>query len=121
VSLLAEQEFTRHGCQVLSADGLGVDKTVRELVQVMASAERRNLVARLEAGRRAKAARGGYAGGRPRIGYRAEGGELVVDEEAARAIRGMFSSWPSGGGAYAGWLPSSRTRVRWEPPGMLAR
>lgn len=51
VSLLVEQEFTRLGCTVLSADGIGVDQTTRELFMVLASAERRNLVARMKAGR----------------------------------------------------------------------
>lgn len=90
VSLLVEEEFNRVGCTAVSADGIGVDQTTRELFMVLASAERRSLVSRLKAGREAKAQRGGYAGGRPKLGWRAEGGELVVDDLAARVVRGIF-------------------------------
>lgn len=97
VSLLVEQEFGRHGCQVMSADGLGVDQTTREIFAVMASAERRNLVARMRGGRQAKAARGGYAGGQPMLGYKAVSGELVVDTEAAVVIGAIFMAAQRGG------------------------
>ena len=89
-ALLIEQEFERHGAPVVSADGLNGDQTMRELLHVMAGAERRALVARLAAGRRAKAAAGGYAGGRPLLGFKAHDGELVVDEEAAQVVRGIY-------------------------------
>jgi site-specific DNA recombinase len=90
VSLVAEQEFKRLGSDVLSADGIGVDQTTRELFAVLASAERRNLVARLKAGRAAKAAAGGYSGGRPAYGYEAVGGGLVVYEAEAKVVRQIF-------------------------------
>jgi DNA invertase Pin-like site-specific DNA recombinase len=48
------------------------------------------VVARLAAGRKAKAAGGGYAGGRPRLGFRGQEGELVVDDLAAKVVQGIF-------------------------------
>jgi DNA invertase Pin-like site-specific DNA recombinase len=44
------------------------------------------IAARLRAGRRHKAALGGYAGGAPRYGFRAAAGELVPDEEEQLAL-----------------------------------
>lgn len=53
---------------------------VRQILGVIAQYERGLIKARLLAGRRLKAARGGYAGfGSPRFGLRAEGRELVAD------------------------------------------
>lgn len=89
-ALLIEQEFTKAGAAVLSADGMNGDQTMRELLHVLASAERRALVARLRAGREVKKARGGYSGGRPRIGYTTIGKELAVDEDAAEVIEWAF-------------------------------
>ena len=96
VSLLVEQEFTRHGCAVVSADGIGADQTTRELFMVLAGAERRNLVARLAAGREAKRANGGYAGGRPKVGWRAKDKTLIVDPVAASVVVGIFKAVAAG-------------------------
>ena len=52
---------------------------MRQMVGVFAQLERATVAARLRAGRRAKAARGGYASGAPRFGMRAEDRELVAD------------------------------------------
>lgn len=41
-------------------------------------------------GRMAKAKQGGYAGGKPPIGYRAVGGELVIVPEEAEIVRLVF-------------------------------
>jgi site-specific DNA recombinase len=89
-ALLIERDFTKVGAGVWSADGMNGDQTMRELMHVLSSAERRALVARLAAGRKAKAAQGGYVGGRPRLGYSAAGGELVVNELEAKVVRGIF-------------------------------
>ena len=48
-------------------------------------------------GRMAKAASGGYAGGKPPIGYRAVNGELVVVPEEAEIVRLVFDLRKSGG------------------------
>ncbi len=72
---------------------------MREVMHAMAAEQRRQLVARLAASRRAKAERGGYAGGRPPFGYEAEGGELRVYESEAQVVRRIFErvardQWP---------------------------
>jgi site-specific DNA recombinase len=90
VSLACFGEFARHGCEVQAADGSGADQMSREIYMVFAGAARRELVARLRAGREAKAARGGYAGGRPPFGYRAEDGGLVPHEVHAAIVQKMF-------------------------------
>ena len=53
---------------------------MRQMMGVFAQLDRAMVVARMRAGRRAKEAKGGYAGkGSPRFGQRSEGGELVAD------------------------------------------
>lgn len=61
---------------------------LRQMIGVFAQLDRGMIAARLRAGRRMKAVSGGYAGGAPRFGQRAEGRELVPDEaELATAER----------------------------------
>lgn len=49
--------------------------------------ERGLIAARMKAGRELKAERGGYTGfGSPPFGWRAEGGELVVDDDEQRVV-----------------------------------
>lgn len=52
---------------------------MRQMVGVFAQLERAMIAARMRAGRRLKASRGGYAHGAPRFGARAEERELVPD------------------------------------------
>jgi DNA invertase Pin-like site-specific DNA recombinase len=83
------------GCSVHSVD-LGevpqddpddpMRTALRQMVGVFAQLERGMIAARLRAGRRLKAERGGYAGGAPSFGVRAEGRELVLDEREQRTI-----------------------------------
>jgi len=91
-ALLAEDEFSRAGAAVLYAEGTNGedDEFMRQVMHAMAEEQRRQLVARLAAGRRAKAASGGYAGGRPAFGYRAERGKLVPDSDEAAVVRWVF-------------------------------
>lgn len=56
----------------------------------VAEQERNNITRRTSGGRAVKAAKGGYAGGRPPYGYRAEGGKLVIDEAEAEVVRLIF-------------------------------
>jgi site-specific DNA recombinase len=94
-SLLAEREFHRTGATVFYVDGLNGDtpelKFMRHVMHGVAELDKDMLVARLAAGRQAKAAQGGYAGGRPKIGWRSVDKELVVDEAAAKIVRGIFA------------------------------
>ena len=93
-ALLIEKAFVDAGARVLYADGLkGEGDTVelmRTILHGMAQFEKRQVVARLAAGRRRKAELGGYAGGRPPFGYRARDGYLVPDEGEAAVVRWIF-------------------------------
>ena len=59
---------------------------MRQMVGVFAQLERAMIAARMGAGRRLKRERGGYAGGSPAFGRRAERHELVADEEERATI-----------------------------------
>lgn len=52
--------------------------------------ESENIQVRTAMGRKAKAEKGGYAGGKPPIGYRVSDGELVVVPEEAEIVRLVF-------------------------------
>lgn len=65
----------------------------RAMIGILASfgqLERENIVQRTTMGRNAKAAQGGYAGGRPPYGYRATGGDLEVVPGEAEVVREIF-------------------------------
>lgn len=61
-------------------------KLIRQVLGAVSEFERGMIRLRLRNGRRAKAERGGYAYGGPPLGYRAEGRELVPDEDEQRAV-----------------------------------
>lgn len=52
--------------------------------------ESENIQMRTQMGREAKASQGGYAGGKPPLGYRAVNGALVVDPAEAEIVRKIF-------------------------------
>jgi DNA invertase Pin-like site-specific DNA recombinase len=60
---------------------------LRQVQGVINELDRNMIRKRLRDGRRVKRERGGYVGGRPPYGYRAEGGELVEDEGEQQVIR----------------------------------
>jgi len=62
---------------------------VRQVLGAIAQYERAVIRSRMAAGRAAKRASGGYAGGRPPYGWRAEGGGLVEDE-AEQAVLALI-------------------------------
>lgn len=63
---------------------------MRQMMGVFAQLERAMISSRMNAGRRAKLARGGYAGhGSPRLGQRSKNGELVADELEQQVIARM--------------------------------
>ena len=65
----------------------------RAMIGILASfnqLDRENIVQRTTMGRNAKAAQGGYAGGRPPYGYEAKGDKLVVNPTEADAVRIIF-------------------------------
>jgi DNA invertase Pin-like site-specific DNA recombinase len=59
---------------------------MRQMAGVFAQLDRAMVIKRLRNGRQTKAERGGYAGGAPAYGVRAEGNALVVDVAEQRAI-----------------------------------
>jgi site-specific DNA recombinase len=94
VRALIEREFERAGGRVVYVEG-GIDagsrdQSANQLLDAAAEYERASLVARLTAARAAKKARGGYAGGRPPFGYRAQDKALIPDEEQAAVVRWIF-------------------------------
>jgi DNA invertase Pin-like site-specific DNA recombinase len=94
-ALLAEREFLLAGCPVLYTDGSNGNEPslvfLREVLHAAAAFEKRQLVSRLQAARKAKAARGGYAGGRPPFGYEARGGALSPKADEAEVVRWAFA------------------------------
>jgi DNA invertase Pin-like site-specific DNA recombinase len=59
---------------------------VRQVLGAIAEYERGLIRGRTMAGKAAKAARGGYTGGRPRYGTRVIGGTLAVDDDEVDAV-----------------------------------
>lgn len=55
-----------------------------------AELERENITKRMSGGRKVKASKGGYSGGRAPMGYRVEDGELVVNEDEKPLVLRIF-------------------------------
>lgn len=53
----------------------------------VAEMERDNINKRTSAGRSVKAARGGYSGGQPPMGYKVQDGRLIINEDEAVVVR----------------------------------
>lgn len=65
----------------------------RAMIGILASfnqLDRENIVQRTTMGRNAKAAQGGYAGGKPPYGYKATGGDIVIDDAEAEIVKYIF-------------------------------
>ena len=77
-------------------DGSGMGSIYKALMLFVAEQERRNITMRTSGGRRQKAKRGGYAGGRPPYGYRAENGYLIIIPHEAKVIRKIYELYESG-------------------------
>lgn len=65
-----------------------------------AKLERDSINKRTSAGRAVKSARGGYSGGRPPFGYRAESGHLVVEPKEADIVKTIFRMKDGEGATY---------------------
>jgi DNA invertase Pin-like site-specific DNA recombinase len=80
------------GVEVLSVTEPDIDSDdatrvlVRQVLGAIGQYERALIRARMDAGKAAKAAGGGYTGGRPPFGWRAEGRELVPDDAEQAVI-----------------------------------
>jgi DNA invertase Pin-like site-specific DNA recombinase len=94
-ALLIEREFRAAGGGVLYASGANGDddgmRLMRHVMHALSEFERRQLVARLASARKAKAAAGGYAGGRPPFGYEARGGQLHPKPQEVEVVRWIFA------------------------------
>ena len=56
----------------------------------VAEMERENITKRTSSGRKAKASKGGYSGGRAPMGYRVQDKQLVINPEEAEIVRFIF-------------------------------
>lgn len=62
----------------------------------VAEMERDNINKRTSAGRKVKAAQGGYSGGRAPMGYKVQDGELIINPEEAPTVLRIFELRDSG-------------------------
>lgn len=76
---------------------LGVFAPVLEaFIASMAQVERDLITTRTSGGRAIKASKGGYSGGRPPYGYRAQNKRLIVDTEEAEVVRYVIGAKEDG-------------------------
>lgn len=97
IQLFCEKELKVAGCEIISAcepvNGKDPMQTAfRQLMGTFAELEKALIASRLAGGRKQKAQAGGYAGGRPAIGYKVNPGtrRLEIDQEKAPAIKRAF-------------------------------
>ena len=76
--------------------GDGMGGIYKALMMFVAEQERRNITIRTTGGKIQKAAKGGYAAGRPPYGYHAENKKLVVSPDEAAVVREVFRMRRSG-------------------------
>lgn len=92
---IIEDTFLEHKVDIVSLKET-LDTTTpwgRAMIGILAAfnqLDRETIVMRTTMGRRAKAASGGYTGGRTPFGYRVEDKQMVVDEEEAGIVREVF-------------------------------
>lgn len=60
------------------------------MLAAIAEVERRNINSRTSGGRTQKAKQGGYSGGRVPYGYSASNHQLIVNEDEAKLVRGIY-------------------------------
>lgn len=97
-ALWCEKEFRKYGVELISISEPyrwddPLQKMLLTIVAAFAEYEKELIKLRLSGGRKAKARKGGYAGGRPCMGYRAEklNRKLVLDAEQATTIKRVFA------------------------------
>jgi site-specific DNA recombinase len=66
-------------------------KAFRQFMGIVAELEKSFITMRLSGGRINKARKGGYGGGCPAMGYKAEDKELIVDAVAADTVKTIFT------------------------------
>lgn len=77
-------------------DETGLGNVYKSLMLFVAQQERENISKRTSGGRRMKAARGGYSGGRPPYGYTPQNGKLIIVPEEAEIVRMVIGAKDSG-------------------------
>lgn len=70
--------------------GTSLGRTIIGVLSAFSQMESENIQERTQMGRMAKAEKGGYAGGKPPIGYRVSDGEFVIIPEEADIVRTVF-------------------------------
>ena len=98
VALLIERSFADAGVRILYADSSNgetdadADRFRRIVLHAAAEQAKRDVVRRLAAGREVKARSrpGSYLGGRPPVGYKAVGHELVPHPDEAKLVGLIF-------------------------------
>jgi len=99
---IIEDIFLKHNIALISLNEFLDTSTPfgRGIIGVLSAfnqMETENIQMRTEMGRKAKADKGGYAGGKPPIGYRAENGKLVIVPEEAEIVRLVYKLRAEGG------------------------
>ena len=69
---------------------------IENFMAVVAEIEKENIRIRMSGGRRQKAKRGGYAGGKAPMGYKVVNGALVINEDEAPVVRFIFERKAAG-------------------------
>lgn len=92
---IIEDVFMEKGITLLSLNETLDTSTPwgRAMIGILSSfnqMESETIAARTLMGREAKAKEGGYAGGKPPLGYKAVNGELVIDPDEAEIVRMIF-------------------------------
>ena len=96
------QVMEEHGVYLVSVDdGLDSSKDAGKLVITILSAvaemERENIIAQTMEGRKQKAREGKWNGGFAPIGYKLQDGELIINEDEAKAIKMIFDLYTNSG------------------------
>jgi DNA invertase Pin-like site-specific DNA recombinase len=92
------RDFQRLGLQLISINEPGITgndidpnrKLLRGIISLFAQHEKDVIKMRLRSGRRLKAHKGSYIGGRVALGYRWVDGDLIVNPEEADTIKEVF-------------------------------
>lgn len=89
-------QLDRQGIELISVSEdfgqLGIFAPVLEaFIASMAQVERDLINTRTSGGRAIKASKGGYSGGRPPFGYRAQNKRLIIDPEEAEVVRTVIT------------------------------
>ncbi len=77
-------------------DDTGLGNVYKSLMLFVAEQERQNITKRTSGGRKIKAAKGGYSGGRPPYGYTPVDGKLVIVPDEAEVVQFVIHSKENG-------------------------